>query len=188
MTATIDLSQECLSEVFMIPVSSAISAGLTWSKSSRKHGYELKRNGEIVASLQRTGCWSSAYQAESPHGKWKFRRTGFWRAATEVVDSRSGARIAVLKPNWGGGGTLVFSDGQTFQITCRGLWRPVWSVLAENGEPVLSIHSREKTVVVPDQSLLPEDRLILLATFARYVMQQAAEDAASVAVVVAVTS
>jgi hypothetical protein len=172
----------------MIPVSSAISAGLTWSKSSRKHGYELKRNGEIVASLQRTGCWSSAYQAESPHGKWKFRRTGFWRAATEVVDSRSGARIAALKPNWGGGGTLVFSDGQTFRITCRGLWRPVWSVLAENGQPVLSLHSREKSVDLPNEMHLPEDRVILLTIFAWYMMQQAAEDAASAAVVVAATS
>ena len=172
----------------MIPVSSAISAGLTWSKSSRKHGYELKRNGEIVASLQRTGCWSSAYQAESPHGKWKFRRTGFWRAATEVVDSRSGARIAALKPNWGGGGTLVFSDGQTFRITCRGLWRPVWSVLAENGQPVLSLHSREKSVDLPNEMHLTEDRVILLTIFARYMMQQAAEDAASAAVVVAATS
>jgi hypothetical protein len=172
----------------MIPISSAISGGLTWSKSSRKHGYELIRNGGTVASLQRTSCWSPEYQAESPHGKWRFRRTGFWRAAMEIVDSSSGVQIAALKPNWGGGGTLVFSDGQAFHISCRGLWRPVWSVLAENGQPVLRIHSREKTVEVPDQALVPEDRLILLATFAWYVMQQAAEDAASAAVVVAATS
>jgi hypothetical protein len=168
----------------MIPISSAVSSGLTWSKSSRKY-YELKRNGEIVASLHRTGCWSPEYRAESQHGNWRFRRTGFWRAAMEIVDSNSGARIAALRPSWGGGGTLVFSDGQTFRISGRGLWRPVWSVPAENGQPVLSIHSREKTVELPNQSLLPEDRLILLATFAWYVMQQAAEDAASVAVVVA---
>ena len=172
----------------MIPISSAISGGLNWSKTPNKHGYELKRRGETVASLLRTSCWSSEYQAESQHGKWTIRRTGFWRAATEIVDSTSGVRVAALKPNWGRGGTLVFSDGQTFQLTCKGLWRPVWTVRADNGQPVLSLHSREKTVDLPNELHLPEDRLTLLAIFTWRIMQQAAEDAASVAVTVAATS
>jgi hypothetical protein len=172
----------------MIPLSSAISGGLSWSKIPHQRGFELKRNGDTVASLERRSCWSSEYQAESPHGNWRFRRTGFWRAAMEIVDSSSGARIAALKPSWGGGGTLVFSDGQTFRITCRGLWRPVWSVLVENGQPVLRLHSREKSVDLPNEMHLPEDRVILLTVFAWYMMQQAVEDAASAAVVVAATS
>jgi hypothetical protein len=176
------------SEVFMISISSAVSGGLTWSKTPNEHGYELKRQGETVASLLRTKWCSSEYLAESQHGKWRIRRTGFWRAATEIVDSTSEVRVAGFKPHWSGGGTLVFSDGQIFQLTCRGLWRPVWTVRTDNGQLVLCIHSRQKMVDLRNELHLPEDRLILLAIFTWRILQQAAEDAASVAVVVAVTS
>jgi hypothetical protein len=61
-------------------------------------------------------------------------------------------------------------------------------LLAASGQSVLSIHSREKTVDLPRELYLPEDRLILLAIFAWHIMQQASEDAASAAAVVAATS
>jgi hypothetical protein len=170
----------------MIPISSAVTGELVWSKTPHKRGYELKHNGEIVASLQRTSYWSSEYQAESQRGKWRFRRTGFWRIASEIVDANSGVRIATLKPNWCGDGTLIFSDGQTFQLTSIGFWRPVWSVVA-NGQLILSTRTCGKTVELPNEMHLPEDRLILLAIFTWHIMRQAAEDAASAAVVVAAT-
>jgi hypothetical protein len=170
----------------MIPISSAISGGLIWSKTSCKRGYELKCNGEIVASLQRKSFWSSEFQAESARGSWKFRRTGCFRAGTEIVDSNFGTRITILKPNWSGGGTLAFSDGLTFRITSKSLWRQVWTVLGDSGETVLSIHSRE--VDVPRKLHLSEERLILLAIFSWHIMQQASEDAASVAATLAAIS
>ena len=172
----------------MIPISSAISGGLVWSKTPHKCGYELKCNGEIVAWLRRKSFWSSEFQAESHYGSWRFRRIGFFRCSTEIVDANSDIRIATLKRHWSGGGMLVFSDGQAFRLTSKGFWRPVWTVLADNGQPVLSIHSREKTVELPNELRLSEDRLILLAIFAWHLMQQAAEDAASAAVVFAATS
>jgi hypothetical protein len=57
-----------------------------------------------------------------------------------------------------------------------------------SGQPVLSIHSREKTVDLSRELCLPEDRLILLAIFTWHIMQQASEDAASAAAVVLATS
>jgi len=172
----------------MIPISSAISGGLIWSKIPHKNGFELKREGEVIASLQQKSCWSMEFQAESECERWKFRRTGFWRPATEIVDADSDMRIAILKPNWGGGGALEFSDGQIFRVTSKGFLRPVWSVLTDGGQPVLKIRSREKTVELSNQSHLPEGRLILLATFAWYMVRQAAQDAASAAVVVVAIS
>lgn len=172
----------------MIPLYSAISGGLAWSKASHKRGYELKRNGEVVGSLRRPSCWSSELQAESHHGSWKFRRTGFFRTGTEIVESSSNTRIATLKPNWSGGGTLIFSDGQTFRLTSKGFWRPVWTLLADDGQPVLSIDSRGKTVELPKELHLHEDRLILLVIFAWHMMQRASEDAAAGAAVVATSS
>jgi len=165
----------------------SISSGLAWSRTHHQCGSELKRNGETVGSLRRTRWWSSERQAESSHGSWRFRRSGFFRLCTEIVDAPSNTRIASLKPNWTGGGKLAFSDGQTFRIRSRGLWRPVWTVFADNGLPVLSIHSRGKTVELPNDLHLQEDRLFLLVMFTRHLMQQASEDAASAAMVAAIS-
>jgi hypothetical protein len=171
----------------MVSISSAVSGGLAWSKTPRRRGFELKRNGEVLGSLRRTSCWSSESQAESSHGSWRFHRTGFLRLGTEIVDSRSNTRIATLKPNWTGGGKLIFSDGQIFSLSCRGLWRPVWTVRAEDGQPVLTIHSRGKTVELTNELHLQEYRLILLVMFTWHMMRQASEDAASAAVVAAIS-
>lgn len=61
-------------------------------------------------------------------------------------------------------------------------------MLTDTGQPVVSIHSREKTVELLNELHLSEDRLILLVIFAWHIMQQASEDVASVAAAVAVTS
>lgn len=79
--------------------------------------------------------------------------------------------------------TLTFSDGEKFDFVCHGLWRPVWSVMSENGQPVLALHSSEEFVEMMPDSGVPESRLSLLALFALYRVRQAEEDAASAAIV-----
>jgi hypothetical protein len=141
-----------------------------------------------VGSLQPTSCWSTEFKAESSDGSWRFRRTGFFRTSTEILDAISSMQVASLTPNWSGGGTLVFSDDQTFRLSSKGFWRPVWTVASESGEPFLRIHSRERTVELATQLVLPEGRLTLLAIFAWYRVQKAAQDAAAAASVVVATS
>jgi hypothetical protein len=176
----------------MIPISSAVASAksgwLVWSKIPHKRGYELKSNGEAVALLQKTSCWSSEFHAEAQQGQWRFRRAGFWR--TEIADANSGVSIAAFKPNWSGGGTLVFTDGETFQLAHKGFWRPIWTVRAQNGQAVLSLDARARTVELSDEPTLGKrgERLTLLAIFVWHMMRQAAEDSASVAAVVAATS
>lgn len=172
----------------MIPLSSALSGGLFWSKIPHQRGFELKSNGEVVGSLRPTSFWATEFRAESAHGNWKFRRTGCLWTGTEIVDSSSNIPIATFKPNWSGGGTLAFSDEQTFQITCKGFWRSVWTVQTESGQVILHIHAREKMVELPGNAQLPEDRLTLLAIFAWHTMRRAEEEAASTAALVAVGS
>lgn len=165
----------------MIPLTSAVSGGLTWSKIPRSRSYELKRNEEVVGTLQRPSCWSATFLAETQDGHWTFRRGGFLGAGAEIVDSASGKRIAALQSAWAGGGTLSFADGQTFHVTRKGWWRPIWSVTAENGQPVVHLHTREKTVEPLTGSAVPNSRLSLLILFAWYRVLQAEEDAASAA-------
>jgi len=172
----------------MIPLFSAVSSGLTWSKLPRNQGYELKRNNAVVGSLRRASFWSSNYLAETGDGQWAFRRGGFFGTGAEIVDSASQQRLATFKSDWGGGGTLIFSDGQTFRVRCKGWWRPVWSVIAEDGQPVLHLHTREKTVEVPTGPAIPESRLCLLILFGWYRVLQAEQDAASAAVVAVIAA
>src|SRR5579871_5590112 len=109
---------------------------------------------------RRNGFWSSEFKAESVHGSWKLRRTGCSR--TEIVDSNSDTRIAIINSSWSGG-TLQFSDGRTYRLIYKGFCRPVWTVLTDSGQKVLSLDAREKTVELAETFDLLEDRLLLLA-------------------------
>src|SRR5579864_2220183 len=55
----------------------------------------------------------------------------------EMVDSVAEQPIATFKSAWGGQGLLTMAGGETFHLVCKGWWRPVWSVIAENGQTVL---------------------------------------------------
>lgn len=172
----------------MIPLSassSAISSGLTWSKIPRSRGYELRQNGEMVGSLRRPSFWSSKYLAETQSGQWTFRRGGCLGTGAQILDSTSQQPIASFKSKWGSGGALTFADGQTFQLSCKGWWQPIWSVVGDNDQPVLRLHRRERIVEVPSGMAAPS-RLPLLIMFTWYRVLQAEEDAASAAIVVAV--
>jgi hypothetical protein len=170
----------------MIPISSAISSGFTWSKISCRN-YELKLNHEVVGTLKRPSFWSSNFIAETQHGRWTFRRGGWLGSGAQIVDSASQQAIATLTSGWGCGGTLTFADGQTFRLECHGWWRPVWSVIAESGEPLLRLHTREKTVEVLSRAV-PDSRLSLLIMFIWYRKLQAEEDAASAAMVAVIAA
>lgn len=172
----------------MIPFSSAISSGLTWSKISWTRGYELKLHGEVVGKLERPSFWCSKFLAETQDGHWIFRRGGFLGSGAEILDAASEQPIATFKSGWGGGGALTFADGQTFQLQCKGWWRPVWTVTANDGQSVLRMHTREKTVELPSGEVVPNSRLSLLTMFAWYRVLQAEEDEASAAAAVIVTS
>ena len=168
----------------MIPISSIVSGSLTGSKISGCKGYELRLNNDAVATLQKVSFWSSTYRAETQNGQWTFRRAGFVCSGAEIVDA-SQQTIAALKSAWGSGGTLTFADGQTFRIQCEGWWRPVWSVIAESGQPVLRLHRRERTVELSPTAAMDDSRLALLIAFTWYRVLQAEEDAAAAVVVAA---
>lgn len=165
----------------MIPLFSALSGGLTWSEIPHHRGYELKLNDEVVGTLHHPSFRTANFLAETQDGRWTFRRGGFLGAGAEIVDSTSEQQIATFKSAWGGRGTLSFADGETFHLECKGLWHPVWSVIAESGQVVLDLHTREKTVDLPSGAGVPDSRLSLLIMFAWYRMLQAEEDAASAA-------
>jgi hypothetical protein len=173
----------------MIPLSSAsaISGGLSWKKISCSRSYELKLNDQVVGTLERPSFWSSDFVANTQNGNWTFRKTGCLGNGAEVFDSASRQPIATFKAEWGGGSTLIFADGQSFRLQCKGWWRPVWSVIGEDGQPVLVMDVRDKTVDVPRAGAVPDSRLSLLIMFTWYRVLKSEEDAQAAVMVAAVS-
>lgn len=159
----------------MIPLSTAVSGGITFTTISR--GFEVQRNGRPIGTLQRPSLWSASYVASTPEGSWIFRRGGFFNSGSEIVDSVSQQIIAKLKCSWGGKAELTFTNGLTFAITFRGFWHPVWSVTTSDGLPVLQVHMCERSVEIQTHSI-PDSQLALLAMFTLYRKRQMDEDAA----------
>lgn len=172
-----ELDRDAFSEVFMIPLSTAVSSGFTFS--TNWHGFELKQNDEVVASLRRPSVWSSSFLAATASENWVFRRGGFWGNKAEIIDAASQQPIAHFQSAWGGKGTLTFADGQTFFVVTRGWWHPVWIVITETEQPVLHLHAREKSVEMHHAAGVPESRLLLLVLFTLYRVRQAEEAAAA---------
>ena len=170
----------------MIPLFSTIPAGLNFSKATRSRIHELKLDNGVVGTLLRTSFWSMSYQAETLAGVWTFRRAGWLGGNSEILDTSSQQQIATFKVAWGGrGGRLAFADGQTFQLECKGWWRPLWSVFAEGSRPLLRLYRREKRVELQLATTVPAERLGLLILFTWYHVLQSEEDASAAAVIAA---
>ena len=167
-----DLDRDTFSEVFMIP-SSTVSDGFTFS--SDWYGFELKHNGQVVATLKRSGVWSSDFIATTPYGDWVIHRSGFWGNKGEIRDAASQQQLAVFKSGWGGKCALQFSDGQIFFVVTRGCWHPTWRVTTQTGQPVVSIDTRERSAELYEDSVVPPNRLSLLILFTLCRVQQAEE-------------
>jgi len=166
----------------MIPSSAAVSSGFTFFEDWT--GFELRQDSRSVGKLVRRSVWSSEFEAESLHESWLIRRSGFWGSKAEIIDAASKQPVATFRSAWGGKGTLAFADGQTFHVVTRGVWHPVWTVTAETGQPILRVHTGEKSVELQDVAAISESRLWLLVLFTLYRVRQS-EDAAAAGAAVA---
>jgi len=173
-------------------VSSSLAAiELHWVKSRIKGRHELTANGPILGSLQRVGFWRSASQAEFKGKTWSFQRSGC--ARTDILEEPGARPVACFKANWAGGGTLVFHDGQRFQLVAKGFWRPVWYWLNGQNQKILEVIPHSKTVNITgaaaagglnfDQGALP-----VLIMFSWHQILQTNDDAAAAAAISAVAA
>jgi hypothetical protein len=167
----------------MTPLHTSISPAYSFSDLPHNRGCEVKQQNEIVGALVRSSLWSSDHVATTPDGTWTFERTGLLGTGLEIVDSTSGKRIAQFKSHWSGGGTVEFADGDSFHLECKGLWHPAWNVTAANGERVLTLHTREKSVEVRPQCNVTPVRLSILLMLALVCVRQPEEDVALSAMV-----
>ncbi len=159
------------------------SIQLNWVTS--KHGrHELTANGPILGSLQRVGFWKSASQAQFKGKTWSFQRSGC--AQTEIVEEPGSHPVAQFKTNWLGGGTLIFNDGQRFQLVSKGFWRPVWFWVNDQGQKLIEVVPHSKSVNVTGEAAnwdSSASRLPVLIMFSWHQILQANDAAAMTAIV-----
>jgi hypothetical protein len=159
------------------------SIQLNWVKSKIKGRHELTADGPILGSLQRVGFWRSASQAEFRGRTWSFQRSGCSR--TEILEGPEARPVARFKANWIGGGTMIFHDGQRFQLAVKGFWRPVWSWINGQGRKVLEVVPHTRTVSICDEGAAglnsSQSRLPVLIMFSWHQVLQANDDAVAVA-------
>jgi hypothetical protein len=176
-----ELDRDTFSEVFMIPLTTAVSSGFTFSENWS--GFELKQHDQVVATLRRPSMWSPDFLVETINENWVIRRSGFWGNRADIFDAASQRSIARFKSAWGGKGTLTFAEGPTFLVVTRGCWHPVWTVTTDTGQAVLQLHTRDRSVELYDIAALPESRLSLLVLFTLYRVRQAEEAAVAASAV-----
>lgn len=162
------------------------SIQLNWVKSKIKGRHELTANGPILGSLQRVGFWKAASDAEFRGRTWSFQRSSFFR--TEILEAPGARPVAQFKANWIGGGTLIFHDGERFQLVAKGFWRPVWSWINDQGGKVLEVVPHTRTVSICDEGCseslnFSQSRMPVLIMFSWHQILQTNDDAAAVAAI-----
>src|SRR5262249_16200499 len=132
--------------------------------------------------------WRSVTQAEFKGKTWSFQRRG---GSTAILEEPGARPVAQFKANWLGGGTLLFNDGESFQLTAKGFWRPVWSWIDSQGIKLLEVVPHDKTVGVTGAAgsrgafahEWAENKLPVLIMFSCHQILQTNDDAAAAAAI-----
>jgi hypothetical protein len=111
---------------------------LKWHQPSlHKLAFELRADGECIATLTFRSAGGTLATARSGEGCWTFKRVGFWQNRATVRVCESAADLAVFQNDtWKGGGTLEFSAGGRFRATTSG-WTTNYELQSETGETLV---------------------------------------------------
>lgn len=163
---------------------------LSWSQpSAGKMEYELRSDGELVATLKFRSDFGTLATAESGDGCWTFKRSGFWQSKASIRACRSDMDLAVFKNNtWNSGGTLEFSDGCKFKATTN-LWMTNFEFKTETDQPLVRFEyggvfrRRAKVDISPLARSTPQVPLFVLFGWYLVIMLDSDAAGASAAIV-----
>jgi hypothetical protein len=161
-----------------------IGQEIFWEKTSFfSSDYQLVADGEILATLD-MGGWGQNAAANSADGSIAIRSQGFFNKSYHV--DYAGTTLAVYTPNWGGSGTLQFSDGRIFNWGSMGFFSGEYAWKDQYQIPLMRFSSSfggGKLYVVIEPAAGSRAELSLLAILGRYLktLQQRRERAAAAA-------
>jgi hypothetical protein len=125
----------------------ATTRELLWVQpSARRRTYELRTDGEVVATLR----WpkDTRAHADTANGQWTFTRRGFWHPRVTVRATGADADMAVFTARWTGTGTLDLRDGLQYHWAAANGWQSQWAWQAGDGTPFVTFTVRQGLVKV----------------------------------------
>lgn len=166
---------------------------LTWSQPKKRQRYhELVSGSGVYATLTWQKSTGSLAVCRTSENSYSLKRAGFLHPRVTVRRLDYEDDVAVLRMDWGGGGVIEFNDGRNFRLVRKGFWSPSWEIHDEDNRKLCTLlwadalmRSRREVTVEPEIRKIRDPALILAVAW--YTMVLAAEEASSVAVVVAVT-
>ena len=158
---------------------------LKWSQpKALQREFELRADGELVATLKFRSAWGSLAIAESADGCWTFKRVGFWQTKATIRALGSDTDVAVFNNNtWANGGTLVLRDGRKYPATSN-FWQTQCQFQTEQGTPLILmktggfIHQSADIQIEPAAIAVTD--LPWIVMFGMYLVVGMSEDAAAV--------
>src|SRR5689334_6891919 len=119
----------------MQAIQEVTSQNLQWKHPKWwKREFELRSGDELLARLFREKH-TRRIIGEAADGQWTFKRQGFWRVTTLIIDLASQNEIATLKRERKT--ILIFSDGRVLTWKRLSLWRGEWDWLDSDGRPLI---------------------------------------------------
>lgn len=144
--------------------------------------YELVGGNEVLATLD-MDSWGSDATAEAAEGSVTIEGRGFFGTTYHILQGEM--EIAMFTPNWGGSGTLQFTDGRMLYWDSAGFFSGEYIWKDASNSPLLHFRSsfgggKLYVVIEPMAVNIPE--LSLLAILGRYLEKlQQRKNAATIA-------
>ena len=174
----------------MKPIAALAGRPAAWkARGAFARDFDLVAGDESFATLRWEKAFGSLAAAETAEGRWTFKRAGFLNPRVTARVAGSDRDLATFRPDWGGGGTLVFEHGAAFRLRSHGFWNPRWVLESPDGAELVEFRPEGFTrrnahlEVKPGAAGLPE--LPVLVTIGWYLVILVEEDASAAGAVVA---
>ena len=162
---------------------------LRWVQpKASKRQYELVAGPRVYATVTWQKPLGSLAVCRTSENSYSLKRMGFLHPRVTVRRLDFDDDIAVLRMDFGGGGTLEFNDGRVFRLSRKGFWNSVWDISDEGHRQlcsltwVASLSKKSGEVSIESEVKKLRDPALLLCV-AWYTMVLAAEESAAVAVI-----
>lgn len=121
-----------------MPLDHLVNETLRWTQPRVLHQeYQLQRGEEVLGSLRFRSSLGSFATAETPAGRWTFKRLGFLKTRVTVRAADADAELATFRNNtWSGGGTLELPDGRHYKAATN-FWQTRYEILDATDQPLL---------------------------------------------------
>ena len=127
----------------MKPIKKLADNFVEWSQPKAMHRhYEMRGDGEIIATLTWKKLFGSLAVAECAEESYSLKRGGFLRPYITVRKLDLDNEVATMQMGLGHNGVLTFQDGRSFRFQKLSFWKSQWGFIDENNKIVCTFNHK----------------------------------------------